>query len=220
MKKLLLSAAIAVIGFTQVSAQEFSFGPKAGVNFATLTGDVEDAEFKVGLYIGGAAEYMFNEKMGLQAELLFSMQGAKNEYTETFSAGGFTEELYEKETLKLNYINLPVMFKYYIVDGFNVEVGPQVSFLVSAKSEFEFEYTTSGGGSESTESGSGEVDVDDDLTAIDFGFNFGLGYKLDNGLDFGARYNLGLMNINDEDDFSDDFKIHNGVIQLSVGFMF
>ncbi|UPS90818.1 MULTISPECIES: porin family protein [unclassified Bizionia] len=220
MKKLLLSAAIAVIGLSQVSAQEFSFGPKAGVNFATLTGDIEDAEFKVGLHIGGAAEYMFDEKMGLQAELLYSMQGAKNEYTETSTIGGVTERDFEKSTLKLNYINLPVMFKYYIVDGFNVEVGPQVSFLVSAKGEYEYEYSISGGGTDFSESGSEEIDIDDELKGIDFGLNFGLGYKLDNGLNFGARYNLGLMNINDEDEFRDEYKINNGVIQISAGFMF
>ncbi len=49
--------------------------------------------------------------------------------------------------------------------------------------------------------------------------NFGLGYKMDNGLNFGARYNLGLMNINDSAN-SDDYKLANGVIQVSAGFMF
>ncbi|WP_223033534.1 porin family protein [Hanstruepera marina] len=226
MKKLFLCAAIAVFGLTNVNAQNeksvdqgFSFGPKAGVNFATLTGDVEDAEMRIGFHIGGAAEYMFNQNMGLQAELLFSAQGAKNEYTESSSQGGVDYYLKEKEEVKLNYINIPVMFKYYIVNGFNVEAGPQVGILASAKSEYEYEERVTSGGNTVTDSGSAKVDIDDEVSSIDFGLNFGLGYRMDNGLNFGARYNLGLSNINDADD-SDDYKVSNGVIQVSVGFMF
>jgi hypothetical protein len=39
------------------------------------------------------------------------------------------------------------------------------------------------------------------------------------GLFFGARYNFGLSNVNDADD-SDDYKIHNNVLQVSVGYSF
>ena len=47
--------------------------------------------------------------------------------------------------------------------------------------------------------------------------NFGLGYKLDSGLNFAARYNLGLSNLAKD---SGNEKINNGVFQLSVGYMF
>ena len=56
------------------------------------------------------------------------------------------------------------------------------------------------------------------MSSIDFGLNFGLGYKLDSGLNFGARYNMGLSNINDTDD--DDDTIKNGVFQISLGYFF
>jgi len=42
---------------------------------------------------------------------------------------------------------------------------------------------------------------------------------MDSGLNFGARYNLGLSNIWDFEG-SDDFKNQNNVIQVSVGYMF
>ncbi len=70
--------------------------------------------------------------------------------------------------------------------------------MLSAKSEFDGDST----------------DIKDDTKTIDFG----LGYKLENGLKFGARYNLGLANI--AEDAGDDFKITNNVIQVSVGFFF
>ena len=210
MKKLILTAAIAVFGFTGAMAQEFSFGPKAGVNFATLTGDIENNDMKIGFHVGGAAEFKFNEKMGVQAELLYSAQGTKYEESESF--GGVTAKYEEK--LKLDYVNIPFSFKYYIVNGFNVSAGPQVGILVSAKSDWE--ETITGGGLD--QSDSGEVDIKDSLKPIDFAFNLGLGYKMDNGLNFDARYSLGLMDISDFDNSNGEIK--NGVIQLSVGFMF
>ena len=75
---------------------------------------------------------------------------------------------------------------------------------------------------EDVESGasSDDDDVKDYFKGIDFGLNFGLGYKLENGLNFAARYNLGLSDLNDADEIfgSDSYK--NAVIQLSVGFFF
>ncbi|RSK38232.1 porin family protein [Mangrovimonas spongiae] len=194
MKKLILSAAIAVFGFTGVMAQEFSFGAKAGVNFATLNGDVEDNDMKVGFHVGGVAEIKFNDKFALQPELLFSTQGTKWE-------DGDLELKYN-----LSYINVPVMAKFFPIEGFSIEAGPQVGFLVDSKAKAEFN-----GESES-------ADIDD-LSTIDFGINFGLGYKMDMGLFFNGRYNLGLSNVYDGPN-SDDNNISNGVIQLSVGYMF
>ncbi|WP_417859419.1 porin family protein [Xanthomarina gelatinilytica] len=219
MKKILLIAAVAVFGFSNVNAQEVSFGPKAGVNFANLNGDIEDNDIRIGFHIGGAAEIMFTEKMGLQAELLYSLQGTKDSYSSTETIGGVTYSEEEEAKLNLSYINIPVSFKYYIANGFNVEAGPQVGILVSAKSKYEYEERVQGGGYDETYSESGDEDVKDYFKSIDFGMNFGLGYKMDNGLNFGARYNLGLMNINDSAN-SDDYKLANGVIQVSAGFMF
>ncbi|OMP30578.1 porin family protein [Mangrovimonas sp. DI 80] len=206
MKKLLLCAAIAVLGLSNVNAQELNFGVKTGVNFATLGGDIEDADMRLGFHIGGIVEYKFNERMGLQGEVLFSTQGAKYDW----SGEGYSEE----ETWKLDYINVPVSFKYYIVNGFSVEAGPQLGILASAK--YEYEYSEDFGGVSVNESGEGDLE---DIKSIDFALNVGAGYKMENGLNFGARFSLGLMNLNDSD-YSDQFIVNNGVIQLSVGYMF
>ena len=63
-----------------------------------------------------------------------------------------------------------------------------------------------------------KTDVKNSFKTFDFGVNFGLGYKLDNGLNFGARYNLGLTDINNLDNPSSKYK--NGVFQISVGYFF
>ncbi|OEJ98448.1 hypothetical protein A8C32_04330 [Flavivirga aquatica] len=207
MKKLLLSAAVAVLTLTSANAQEVKFGVKAGVNFASIGGDqTSGLDGKTGLHVGGVAEIMFSDKLSLQPELLFSTQGSKFEFDDEFEK--------EETKTKLNYLNLPVIVKYYVTEGLSIEGGPQIGFLLSAESEYEY---TDKEDSEFNEKET--TDIKKNVSGLDLGLGFGLGYKLEGGLNFAARYNLGLSNINDFDD-SDDFKQQNNVFQVSVGFMF
>jgi len=150
----------------------------------------------MGISLFGSADV--SDKFSIQPELLYSAQGAKYE-----------DEVL-KETIKLDYLNLPIMAKFYVADGFSLEAGPQVGFLLSAKGKVE-------AGGESI-----EADIKELFKGIDFGFNFGVGYKLPSGINFGARYNLGLSNIIEPDsEFNvGDVKNQNGVIQLSLGYFF
>jgi hypothetical protein len=214
MKKLFLIAVIAVFGFTRLIAQDISFGAKAGVNFASITGDdVDDLDGRTAFHVGVVVEISVSDKFAVQPELFYSSQGATME--DSYTEEGFNVR--EDGTIKLDYINLPIMAKYYVAEGFSLEVGPQIGFLMN--SEAELDLTVSGDGV--SESITISEDLQDHVKGIDFGFNFGLGYKLENGLNFGARYNLGLSDGNDDPEFfeSDDaFK--NSVIQISVGYFF
>ena len=211
MKKLLLMTAVAVFGFSNINAQEVKFGAKAGVNFATLGGDVEDADGITSFHVGAVAEISISEKFSVQPELLYSAQGADNE--DSYSEFGYS--ISEKTKIKLDYLNIPIMAKYYVAEGFSIEAGPQIGILLSANGEYEYKESYEG----ETFTDSDDEDIKDNFKGIDFGFNVGVGYKMDSGLNFSARYNLGLANINDTED-SDDWTINNNVLQLSLGFMF
>jgi len=195
MRKLMI-AAIAVVGIsaTGLAQQQVKFGPKAGINLATLSGD-DNSELKIGFHIGAVAEIKFNDKFSLQPELLYSTQGAKS-------------KLIEDIKLNSDYINIPIMFKYYLVEGFSVEAGPQVGFLMK---------------SEMTD-GDSSVDMKDYYKSVDFGLGFGLAYDLPQGLFVNARYNLGLSKVGEEQDFGDvtieAADIKNSVIQIGIGFKF
>jgi opacity protein-like surface antigen len=202
MKKLLLIAVLAIVGLGTANAQDIKFGAKAGINLANGAGDVEEADTKLGLHIGGFAEFMLSEKFAFQPELLYSMQGYKYEYDLDLGDG---TSINVEEKIKLDYINLPLIFKFYVTEGLAIEAGPQVGFLVSAKAEFE-------GGGESE-----EEDIDEGYNSLDYGVNGGLSYTLDMGVMFGARYYYGIADI---DDVSDDFDEKNSVIQVSVGYKF
>lgn len=219
MKKVILCGAIALFGFLSANAQEVQFGVKAGVNFATIGGDIEDADGRTSFHVGAVAEFKISDKFSFQPELMYSAQGAKEEFKETYTILGTSYTSEESSEIKLDYINIPLMAKFYVAEGFSLEAGPQVGFLISAKSEYEFTETSNDGTTVSEVSGSDEEDIKDFVSGLDYGLNFGVGYKMDSGLNFGARYNLGLGNVNDEDD-SDDYKINNSVIQVSLGYMF
>jgi|SRR5690554_1091538 len=183
MKKLLLLTVLAVSGLANVQAQEIQFGAKAGLNFASITGDhTGGIEVVTAFNFGVLAEISLTEKFSFQPELMYSGQGYD----------------FEDDTVALGYFNMPLMGKYYLIKGLSVEAGPQIGFLLSAKND--------------------KTDVKDAFNTVDFGVNFGLGYKLDNGLNFGARYNLGLSDINNVD--GSLYKNKNGVFQVTIGYFF
>ena len=198
MKKITLSI-IAVLAFGFTNAQETKFGLKAGLNVANFGGDAEDAKSLVGFHVGGFAEIKLSDKFAIQPELLYSAQGAKEEYSEF----GETVEI----TQNLGYLNIPVMAKYYVAEGFSLEAGPQIGFLLNAKIKAEYE------GESEDESNK------DAFKSIDFGVNFGAGYDFTENFSAGVRYNLGLSNIAETED-GDDFKINNSVFSVSIGYKF
>ncbi len=191
MKKLLLIIAVFALVFN-ANAQEIKFGVKAGINFATIAGDeTDDLKSKTTFHIGAVVEIPISDSFSIQPELVYSSQGAK------------VDDNNSDVELKLDYINLPIMAKFYVSEGFSLEAGPQVGFLMSSKIE---------------EDGESE-DLKNETSGIDFGLNLGLGFKMETGLNFGARYNLGLSNIWDFED-SDNFKNQNSVLQIFIGFTF
>ena len=184
MKKL-FTITMALVAFT-ISAQNVTFGAKAGLNFASMTGDDADGlDGRTSIHLGVTAEIEMSDSFSIQPELLYSGQG--------YTADGDV-------TGKVDYINLPVMAKFYVADGFSVEAGPQIGFLASAKADVDGEST----------------DIKDLLKSTDFALNLGAGYKLDSGLNFGLRYSMGLTDVPDGD--SNGF--NHSVLQLSVGFNF
>ncbi|MBQ0733071.1 porin family protein [Aquimarina celericrescens] len=195
--------------FSHVSnaqVEDFEIGIKLGLNIADVRGDeVDDLDPRTSIHIGLAAEIPINEYIGLQPELLYSFQG--------FSAESL-EPNFQEENLKLDYIYLPVMVKYYpfyVVPGFSIEAGPQVGFLTSAilerKNVFE------GGVTETS-----DVDYEDFISSVDVAINIGLGYQFEMGAFFQARYNIGVTDIVEVDDL--EISRQFSIFQFSTGIKF
>ncbi|MEM6516270.1 MAG: porin family protein [Bacteroidota bacterium] len=196
MKNLFLLVAISTFSTTSLFAQEIRFGTKGGLNLASVNVDGESGG-RTSFHIGSVVEFGITDEISIVSEVLFSGQGFKAEIPVQDNAGN-TQNI--EGTFKFNYINLPIMGKYEIVEGLSSYLGPQVGFLLSA----DFEANDQ------------EVDVKDSFKSIDFSGAFGLGYELDNGLNFSARYTVGLSDI--FEDGNADGK--NNVLLVSVGYMF
>jgi opacity protein-like surface antigen len=214
MKKILLSAILLATVF--VNAQEIKFGAKLGLNASNFSGDVTDSKSLIGPQIGGFAEIAISDKFAIQPELLFSMQGAKSE----FSDSDFDYSYSEKSKTKLNYLNIPVSAKYNLSEKFSVLAGPQFGILMSAKEDFDVSETISG----VTDSYSESVDAKDFYKTLALSLNLGATYSITENIFVDARYNLGLSSITKSftDEFGDSYSadIKNNVIQFTVGYKF
>ena len=214
MKKILFSAILLATGF--VNAQDIKFGAKLGLNISNFSGDVTDSKSLIGAQIGGFAEITISDKFAIQPELVFSMQGAKTEYSESDIDYSYSE----KSKTKLNYLNIPVSAKYNLSEKFSLLAGPQFGILMSAKEDFDVSETISGVNDTYSES----ADVKDFYKSLVFSFNIGTAYSITENIYVDARYNLGLSRITKSftDEFGDSYSadIKNNVIQFSVGYKF
>jgi hypothetical protein len=93
------------------------------------------------------------------------------------------------------------MIQYMFDNGFRLQAGPQVGFLLDGKIE--------------GDAGGADVDIADDLKKIDAGVGLGVGYLSYSGLGIEGRYNLGLTNINDVG----TNELRNRVFQISLFYM-
>lgn len=180
-------------------------GIKAGANYATLYGDGEQKGI-IGFHIGGLAEIQIRHNIFFQTEFLYSLQGANYEVVNEFA------DYTNKSTL--NYLNVPLMIKAYLngyEDGWFLEAGPQISFLVRGKQTIEGTYN----GIDIYE----EADFSESYSATDLAACIGIGNRVyDSNFFFSVRYNHGLTDINETED--SELKNYNGVIQVSIGLIF
>ena len=184
MKKIFLTAA-AVFAISFANAQDVKYGVKGGLSFSSIS--QTGASTLTSIHLGGFAEIKISDKFAVQPELLYSAQGAK------FSFLGVSV------SQNLNYINIPVMAKYYVADAFSLEAGPQLGFLMSAKFDGK--------------------DNKKYLNSTDFGLNLGAGYDLNEQMSLGLRYNIGLSDI-EKDLMAGESGSTNSSLQLSFGYKF
>lgn len=212
MKKtiLVLSALFLSLAAT-AQDQKVKLGVKAGLNIASLNFDESElnTSSKTGFTAGLMAEIPLTKKFSLQPELLYSQQGSKSSFSDPEVANSKFES-----TIKLNYLNIPVMLKYYVAKGLSVQAGPQIGILLQANNKYQDNFL----GYENQET----MNLKEYSSGIDTSVNFGLGYQFANKFYADARYNISYSNVFKESDVSyfinSDMK--NRVFQITVGYFF
>ncbi|MEO9147260.1 MAG: porin family protein [Ginsengibacter sp.] len=187
MKKTLMLAAslFLIVGVTKAQHSGVHFGLKAGMNASSLSNTNSDT--KIGFNAGVLAHIHTSSKSwAIQPELLYSLEGAKSKANSDVKTN-------------LSYLNVPVLVQYLFNNGFRLEAGPQIGFLMSAKNKV----------------GGSSTDIKDAFNTTNFSIPVGLGYLTRYGLGFDARYNFGITDITKAAS-----KVHANTFQFGLFYQF
>ncbi|SFQ41563.1 porin family protein [Hymenobacter arizonensis] len=177
MKKLTLSLLLVagLHGAAHAQRGNPALGVKVGASLSGFAGeDTKSLENIFGFHTGLFANLSLSNHIAFQPELLYSQKGTK----QPLNSPGFEKNY---ATYRFNYVDVPLAF-HVNTNGFFVEAGPQVGFLLSAKSKV----------------GNASTDIKNSYNSIDFGYLAGLGYQRKSGLGAGLRYNGAFTNIGKE----------------------
>jgi hypothetical protein len=190
MKLYSIALIVAVLTATAASAQNMNIGIKGGLNLYNIDND-NNSEYdtKIGYHVGLLAHIHLTRQFAVQPELVYSLQGAK------YTVGGVESKL------NLGYVNIPVLLQYMFDNGFRLQAGPQLGFMLNAK----------------TKIGDTKTDVKDQFKTVELGLAAGVGYvHTASGFGVDARYNYGLSDISE----SDAVKSTNRGFQVGVFYLF
>lgn len=192
MKKILLAFSMAVLAVASAYAQS-GFGFRGGANFFNFGGeDVSENNYtnRVGFHAGVYASILGGGPITLEPGVFYSVKGTQND-------DGFNSRAV------LDYVDVPVLVRLKLGEGFNIFGGPQVSFLTKSKVEGDL-----GGSTFSFDT--------DSVKETDAGLVFGLGYNLPKGFNLQGSYDYGMTPI-----FKDsEADVYNRGFKLSLGYTF
>ncbi|HLO79513.1 MAG TPA: OmpA family protein [Chitinophagaceae bacterium] len=203
MKKLVLSSVLLFITtaiFAQNGVSKSYFGLKAGVNVSTNNYDPDVNGFDISSKTGFAGGIYYNIGLGrlfsIQPELLYSSMGSKFATKTIPNTSG---------SLNLNYLSVPVLFKLTPVWRLGIFAGPQMDFLMGAKTKID---------------GQSDEDIKDQIKGTDFGGTVGAEFWLTRNIGVYGRYMTGFNSINEDNYGIPNTDVKNNAWQfgLTVGF--
>jgi hypothetical protein len=201
----LLALAILLIPATKALGQNFGGGVQVGfVSSQLLEFGFPTTYDKVGFTAGGFTDYRFTPNSTLQLELNFIQKGTRQ-------AGTIKNENKQFGT-NLNYLEVPVLYRWWGIKNMSVEIGPQLGVLLSA-TEWE-----------DSRSFTFESMNYKSFHRIDFSMAAGLSYFfLRNRLEANARYSISAIHIRERAQGTGIWpagRVYNSVFCLSVRWWF
>jgi hypothetical protein len=168
-----LSLALIIIGATHAQAQGLHLGFKAGANIFKVDGQSFDQSFQYGYNLGAFAELNFTKKWGIQPEVMWNQTNYRtgDKFGNVFP-GGVSDV-----KGKLNYLSIPILLTFRPIKLLSLQVGPQYGTLINS------DQTLVQNGKNAFKKG-------------DFSMVGGAQLNLA-GFKLGARYVIGLTDIND-----------------------
>ena len=197
MKKVFVLIAAAIVCMS--ASAQVQFGGKVGFDLTNFWGSDVEHGMKPSYQVGLLMEYKMSPKFAIAPEVVFASQGGKYK---ALDLNFFNLDIEKTVTFNTNYINIPVMLKYYVTPSFSVDLGPQLGVNVYSKY--------------SIEGVDDAIDIKDNTKTVDLGVGLGGTYNLTDNAFVQARYTMGMTKV-----FDGEYnKEKNGNIQIAFGMKF
>lgn len=207
-KTIILLMCVLLTAGAAVAQKTFTFGPKIGVDFTHFWGkDTQSFWGYKGMFnyqVGAFFEYRLSDKFAIAPEVVFAAQGGKYNYDIFDEHGNVIGPNEGTHSYNVNYINVPAMFKYYVIPSLSIDFGPQLGINVYSKATAK----------EPNEFNCGTTDIKDETKAFDFGVGLGITYNITNDVFVQGRYTLGLTSVFEWGENK------NGNAQIAIGYRF
>ena len=185
---------------------QVQFGGKVGFDMTNFWGSDVEHGMKPGYQVGLMMEYKFNDKFAIAPEVVFAAQGGKSKVF-AFDIDKHGLDLKTADIkYNANYINVPVMFKFYTIPEFSIDFGPQVGFNVYHKI--------------GVKGIDGSLDIKESTKPVDFGLGLGGTYEITDNAFVQLRYTLGLTKVFKDEDVIGENNAKNGNVQIAFGMKF
>ncbi|MDZ7755926.1 porin family protein [Rhodohalobacter sp.] len=177
-------------GFETAFPQQSEIGFNGGLNIYSLNFSDNHVTGNRSVLHYGFIGRFYPEKiapLSLQTELIYSPQGVKLRS--------------ENSLIRLDHVNVPILFQYKFDNDILVQAGPQLGFLMNAWADQD----------------AATYDLKNRFRKVDLSLSAGLSYPLmSNGLGIDIRYNLGLSKIS-TDSF---YRSRNRGLKISLFYLF
>lgn len=228
MKKILLFGTALVLSGSALFAQntmsgsDARIGIKAGVNLSSIRYSGFDgasaandaAKQNVGYNFTVFGDFGVANNFFIQPGVSLQNKGEKYSVNSGSNSGSVSRNIMAIEVP----INAVLRIPTGDAGAVQLSAGPYIGFNVAGKQKIS--------GNVGSAAALAERDLEfgnnsgDDYASTDFGANFGVGYRINNGITLGANYGMGLTNLIPKDNRVNDSKGTNRVWGFSVGYSF
>jgi Outer membrane protein beta-barrel domain len=186
-----LSLALLIITVMNARAQGFHLGAKLGANILKVDNQSFSQGFQFGYNVGAFAELNWSSKWGIQPEVMFNQT---NYHTGNSFNSIYPDGINDVKG-KLNYLSIPVLLSFKPIPLLSFQAGPQFGILMSQDENLVKN------GESAFKKGDLSILAGAQLNLLKF--------------IVGARYVIGLTNVND---LSDQGNWKNTGFQVYAGF--
>jgi hypothetical protein len=173
-KKIIFTAALVLLFSNLIFSQRFKAGIIGGLTTSQVSGDQLTGFNKSGFEFGGLVSAPLSQKFDLSFQIVFIQKGSKKPINA--DQNDFT---YYR--MSLNYIEVPVLFRYNFSKKIQFEAGPTFGKLISSKEEDAY----------------GEIPAPKEFKSFELGAMFGMSYMLFNNFYLNLEGSNSLLPIRD-----------------------